>query len=508
MTKVSTSLSAAGLRGWLKGRRSRAASADSSNAASATVNRKDRRGVGSDETGREAPHRVVIIGAGFGGLAAARALEGAPVSVTLIDKRNYHTFQPLLYEVATAGLDPADVAYPIRAVLGRASNVQFRLGAVTGVDWTERRVCFGSESLKNDQTREGCAEDLEFDTLIVASGAVVNFFGVPGANEYAMPLYTLDDARHLRNHILRRLEDADEAGESSDGMLNFVVVGGGPTGVEISGAIGDLLDLSLERDGFRFDRSKVRIVVVDGLDHLLGSFKVKAQGYAEETLRSRGVEFMLGEMVSRISATEVELKDGTIIPTRTVIWAGGVTVNGTMASTIGSETTRGGRLVVDSNLSVGTREGVLAIGDAAAIPRAFGSNDICPQLSPVAIQSGRHAASIVISRQLGQPTAPFRYHDKGTMATIGRRAAVAQLNRGPLLRGTIGWAAWFGLHIVYLIGFRNRVTVIVNWTWRYLNWTSGPRIIAGDDPAAQNERLVPPACSLHDSGHLSARYGC
>ena len=425
-------------------------------------------------------HRVVIIGAGFGGLASARTLADKSVDVTLVDQRNYHTFQPLLYEVATAGLDPGDVAYPVRAVIGRDPNIHFRLGTVTAIDWNERTVCFAGINVKHDAASDGCADDIPFDSLIIATGAVVNFFGVPGAAEYAHPLYTLEDARHLRDHILLRLEEADgESAHFSDGTLNFVVVGGGPTGVEVSGAIAELLDMSIARDGFRFDRSLARIVLIDGLDHLLTPFKRSAQRYAEDTLRGRTVELKLGQMVSRVGPTEVELKDGSLIPTRTVIWAGGVTASGTVASSLDSHTTRGGRLVVDSNLTVPLHRGVYAIGDAATIPTKLGSDHICPQLAQVAIQSGHHAAIQILAQTRGEPITPFRYRDKGTMATIGRRAAIAQLRGGLVLRGTLGWAAWFGLHLVYLMGFRNKVTVFVNWTWRYLNWTSGPRIIVG-----------------------------
>ncbi len=425
-------------------------------------------------------HRVVIVGAGFGGLAAARSLADKSVHVTLIDQRNHQTFQPLLYEVATAGLDSADVAYPVRAAIGRDSNIHFRLGTVTGVDWDERTVCFAGVGVRHDATSEGCADDIPFDSLIVATGSVVNFFGVPGASEHAHPLYTLEDARHLRDHILVRLEEADgESAHSSDGTLNFVVVGGGPTGVEVSGAIAELLDMSISRDGFRFDRSAARVVLIDGLDHVLTSFKRSAQRYAEKTLEGRTVEVELGKMVTKVSSTQVEFADGSTIRTRTVIWAGGVTASGTVATELGSDTARSGRLVVDSNLAVPLHEGAFAIGDAASIPVAPGSEELCPQLAPVAIQSGHHAANQILARAVGRPSKPFRYRDKGTMATIGRRAAIAQLRGGLVLRGTIGWAAWFGLHLVYLMGFRNKLTVLVNWSWRYLNWTSGPRIIAG-----------------------------
>ena len=268
------------------------------------------------------------------------------------------------------------------------------------------------------------------------------------------------------------------------------MVGGGPTGVEVCGAIAELLDMSFARDGFCFDRSFARIVLVDGLDHLLTAFKASAQDYAETTLLSRSVEPRLGVDVSRITPTEVELEDGSVIPTRTVVWAGGVTARGTIASELGGETNRGGRVVVDAELAVPGHERVFAVGDAAAIPTEPGSDQICPQLAQVAIQSGRHAPARSLLQTRGRTPRPFCYRDKGTMATIGRRAAIAQLRRGLVLRGTIGWLAWFGLHLVYLVGFRNRLTVLVNWTWRYLNWPSGPRIIVDSSLEAEGQGTV------------------
>jgi NADH dehydrogenase len=433
-------------------------------------------------------HKVVIIGAGFGGLAAARALGGQEVEVTLVDQRNFHTFLPLLYEVATAGLDPGDVAYPVRAVIGRTPNIRFRLGTVTGIVWQERMVCFNDSKSGHDPSAAGCEDDVRYDSLILASGAIANFFGIPGAAEYTLPLYTLQDARHLRDHLLLRLEEADgELAHASDGTLNFVVVGGGPTGVEVSGAIAELLDMSMERDGFHFDRSMARVVLIDGLDHLLGPFKPSAQKYAEETLSGRSVELALGKMVARITPAEVELNDGTVIATRTVIWAGGVTVKGTAATDLGAPTTHNGRLVVDSTLAVSGRPHVFAIGDCAAIAVSPGSEFTCPQLAQVAIQSGQHAAAQIMAGLTGRPLAPFSYLDKGIMATIGRRAAIAQLRNGLVLRGTPGWIAWFGLHLVYLVGFRNKMTVFVNWWWRYLNWTSGPRVIFSSESDVEVE---------------------
>ena len=437
-------------------------------------------------------HKVVIIGAGFGGLAAARALSDQRVEVTLVDQRNFHTFLPLLYEVATAGLDPGDVAYPVRAVIGRTPNIRFRLGTVTGIVWQERLVCFNDTIRGHDPSAPGCEDDVPYDSLILASGAIANFFGIPGAAECTLPLYTLEHARHLRDHLLLRLEEADgELAHASDGTLNFVVVGGGPTGVEVSGAIAELLDMSMEHDGFRFDRSMARVVLIDGLDHLLGPFKHSAQNYAEETLSARSVELALGKMVARITPTEVELSDGTVIATRTVVWAGGVTVKGTVATALDTPTAHNGRLVVDSTLAVSGRPGVFAIGDCAAIPVSPGSEFTCPQLAQVAIQSGHHAAAQIMAGLTGSPTAPFSYRDKGIMATIGRRAAVAQLRNGLVLRGTVGWIAWFSLHLVYLVGFRNKMTVFVNWWWRYLNWTSGPRVIFSSEPGVEIELGAP-----------------
>jgi NADH dehydrogenase len=437
-------------------------------------------------------HKVVVIGAGFGGLAAARSLSDQEVEVTLVDQRNFHTFLPLLYEVATAGLDPGDVAYPVRAVIGRTPNIRFRLGTVTGIVWEERMVCFNDTIRGHDSSAPGCEDDVPYDSLILASGAIANFFGIPGAAEYTFPLYTLEDARHLRDHLLLRLEEADgELAHGSDGTLNFVVVGGGPTGVEVSGAIAELLDMSMERDGFHFDRSMARVVLVDGLGHLLGPFKNSAQHYAEETLSARSVELALGKMVARITPTEVELSDGTVIATRTVIWAGGVTVHGTVATALGTPTAHNGRLVVDSTLEVSGLPGVFAIGDCAAIPVSLGSEFTCPQLAQVAIQSGHHAAAQIMAGLTGRLIAPFSYRDKGIMATIGRRAAVAELRNGLVLRGTLGWIAWFSLHLVYLVGFRNKMTVFVNWWWRYLNWTSGPRVIFSSEPGVEVESGTP-----------------
>jgi len=424
-------------------------------------------------------HRVVVVGAGFAGLSAARALIGQPVDVTVVDQRNFHTFQPLLYEVATAGLESGDVAYPIRVIFGKADNVSFRMAAVTGVDWERREVIL--------------AEDhrLPFDSLVVASGATARFFGIPGASEHSFPLYTLTDARRLRDHILRRLEDVDShpEGAGARGALTFVVVGGGPTGVEVAGALAELLDVAVEHDGFAFDREAGRIILVDALDRLLTPFEESAADYAARTLSGRGIELRLGHLVRAVRDDAVELDDGTVIPTRTVVWAGGVTVEGTVAGDIGAPTGQNGRLLVGPDLTVEGHDDVYAVGDAAAVPWGGGedADKVCPQVAQVAIQSGAHAARQILARVAERPTEPFHYKDKGIMATIGRRAAITQFRSGRVLRGTLGWLAWLGLHLVYLVGFRNKIVVFVNWSWRYLSWGSGPRIIVGEESVASDD---------------------
>ena len=422
-------------------------------------------------------HRVVVVGAGFGGLSAARALIGRPVEVTVVDQRNFHTFQPLLYEVATAGLESGDVAYPIRVIFGKADNVSFRMATVSGVDWERREVLIED------------AAPLPFDSLVVASGATAKFFGIPGAAQHSFPLYTLTDARRLRDHILRRLEDVDAHpdGAAARGALTFVVVGGGPTGVEVAGALAELLDVAVRHDGFRFDRSAGRIVLVDALERLLTPFRESAADYAAGTLERRGIELRLGSHVRAVRDDGVEFDDGTVIPTRTVVWAGGVTVEGTVAGHLDAPTGVNGRLVVDHDLAVAGHDRVWAVGDAAAVLRGGsgpGAGDVCPQVAQVAIQSGVRAAGNLLAHLEGRPPTPFAYKDKGIMATIGRRAAITQFRNGRVVRGTLGWLAWLALHLVYLIGFRNKIVVFINWSWRYLSWGSGPRIIVSEETAA------------------------
>jgi len=417
----------------------------------------------------EGVDRVVVIGAGFAGLSAVRHLQDQPVQVTIVDHHNFHTFQPLLYQVATAGLDPADVAYPVRTIFGREHNVVFRHGRAVSVDVGARRVALADGG------------SLDYDRLVVATGATTGYFAVPGASEHSFPLYTLADARRLRNRVLGRLEAADAHPEDFDGGApTFVVVGGGATGVEISGALLELLAVSVLRDRLRIDPERSKVVLLEAGERLLPGFEQRASAYAYQTLGSRGVDVRLRTPVAEVTDQGVRLQDGEWIPAAVVVWAGGVTVDGTLAASLPTPHGKGGRVALEPDLSVAGHPEVFVVGDAGAVPWGPRRAEPCPQVAQVAIQSGRHAARQIRRQLTGLPTTPFAYHDKGLMATIGRHAAVAQLRGGLILRGTLGWLAWLGLHLVYLVGFRNRVVVLVNWWWRYLDWPSGPRLIVAD----------------------------
>jgi len=408
------------------------------------------------------PH-VVIVGAGFGGLNAAKRLEQEPVDVTLVDRHNYHTFQPLLYQVATAGLNSADVGYAVRGLFRRQRRVFFRKANVTGVDWVSQHVLLEHEP------------PLSFDYLVIAAGSTTNYFGIEGANEFAFPLYTLEDAIVLRNHLLSLYEAADAVPALvDDGALNFVVVGGGPTGVEVAGAMAELVDKVLLQDFHDLDVHRTRVMLIEQAPVLLGAFSQHSQTYARRTLEARGVEVRTGLAVKRVAADEIELDSGEIVRTRCLVWAAGVRAQG-LASTLGAPQGRGGRITVEPDLSLTAHPNVFVIGDVADIDDGAGGR--LPQLAQVAIQSGRHAAEQILHTVERRPRTPFRYVDKGTMATIGRRAAVAELPRNIKLTGPIAWLAWLGLHLVYLLGVRNRVSVFVNWAWNYFTWDRGPRLI-------------------------------
>ncbi len=427
--------------------------------------------------------RVVIIGGGFGGLHAADELADAPVDVTIVDRHNFNTFQPLLYQVATSGLNPADVAYPIRAFLHRQRNLDFHRGLVTGVDWDAKEILI-------DEGPDGGGFDrLPFDYLIVATGAVVNTFGLPGS-EHAYQLYSLADAVRLRNHVLATVEAANADPSLIDhGALTISVIGGGPTGVEIAGALTELVRVVFRRDFPRLPMARARILLIELAPHLLGPFSPLSRRHALETLRARGVEVRLGRSLTSMTPHNIQLDDGQIIPTRTVIWSAGVEA-GPLAGHLGVEVGPGGRIVVGPDLRIKGRPEAFAVGDVAHVVapsraawrlpwqrRRRHPSAPLPQVAQVAMQTGRHAARQIVHDLGRQPGLPFGYRDKGIMATIGRHAAVTELPFGLILKGTLAWVAWLGLHLVYLIGFRNRASVLLNWAWNYVTYDRGARLI-------------------------------
>ena len=416
---------------------------------------------------------MAIVGGGFGGLACARKLDGEPVDVLLIDAHNYHLFTPLLYQVATALLNPSDIAYPLRKVFRRSPNVRFRQALVAGVDFQAKAV----------STQDG--ERIPYDRLVLATGSVNDYFGNEAVASHAIGLKQLDEAMRLRNHVLACLERASRSSDPEERRewLTFVVVGGGPTGVEYVGALGELLRLVVGRDYPELRPDESRIVLVEGLDRLLGQFPGRLGQYAARILTKRGIEVRLSTLVQSADERSVHLSTGDGIRTRTVVWSAGVRPQDPLGD--GVPRGRAGRLAVDDHLRVDGLEGVFAIGDAAA---THGGTDAdLPMLSPPAMQEGRYVARAIIDEAHGRPmsASPFRYLDKGTMATIGRNSAVAHI-RGIRFRGFPGWVAWLAVHIYYLIGFRNRLAVLWSWGWNYVKKDRAIRIIARSqaDPLA------------------------
>lgn len=417
--------------------------------------------------------RVVVVGAGFAGLEATKVLAGAPVEVTLIDRNNYHKFQPLLYQVATAGLEPDEIVHPVRDILGRRRNVRFLMGTVARVDRARREVVLA----------EGTA--VPYDHLILAAGATTSYFGIPGAAEHAFPMKTVPEALHLRNHILRRFEHA-ERDDAPEGALTFVVVGGGPTGVELAGQLAELFQRVLRKDYRHVDTARARVVLVEMLPELLASYAPSLRAYTRRALEGRGVEVRTGTRVARVTPEAVVLEGGERIPTQTLIWAAGVKAS-PLADAVGTPQAGGGRLQVAPDLSLPGHPEVFAVGDLCGATDADG--EAYPQLATVAVQQGRHAARQVLRRARGQATQPFRYTDPGTMATIGRSDAVAQLAGGVRLKGFVAWLMWAFLHIFKLVGFRNRVDVFLNWVYNYATYDFNARIIM--DVVPQHTELPP-----------------
>ncbi len=405
--------------------------------------------------------RVAIVGAGFGGLWAARSLVRSPVEVLLIDRHNYHCFLPLLYQVAAAELEPEEIAYPVRTILWKLPNARFVLADVKGVDLA-RRV------LETD------GPAIPYDFLMLATGSVSHFFGIPGADEHAFPLKTLEQGVALRTRILRCFERAafEIDPERRRRMLTFAIVGGGPTGVEFAGALAELIYGPFVRDYSMLDFREIRIVLLEAMDGLLPGLPERLRGYALARLWRMGVEVRLQATVSQITGEAVRLKDGTVIPTETVVWTAGVRGDA-LAQAWGLPTARAGRVAILPTLQVPDHPEVYVIGDLAHIED---DGRPLPMIAPVAIQQGIAAARNIAQQILGQDPLPFRYRDPGVMATIGRNAAVVYW-RGRSFTGFSAWILWLSVHLFHLIGFRNRLFVLINWAWDYLFYERAVRLI-------------------------------
>ena len=421
---------------------------------------------------------VLVIGAGFGGLAATRALRKVPVDVTLVDQHNYHLFQPLLYQVASSLLNPSEIAYPVRASIRRCRNAHFRLARVDSIDLEARRVITGSKSL-------------EYDYVIVAAGAVTNFFGIRSVEERAFGLKGLGEALALRNHLLQNFERAEWTDDPAERrrLQTIALVGGGATGVELAGAFSELIQLVLRKDFPDLDLSTVRIVLLEGTQTVLSAFRPRLQRAAVRTLERKGIELRWGAIVREVRDDSVVLASGETIPTGTVVWTAGVRASD-LGATLGVPLSHQGRVPVGPTLQLRGHPEVFVIGDLA---EAHQGGEPLPMLAPVAMQQGRHVAATIAGLVRGAPPRPFHYFDKGTMATIGRNSGIAQT--GPLsFTGFAGWVAWLAVHLVLLIGFRNRLVALLNWGWDYFFYDRPVRLIA--TPA----RLETAATESTDSG--------
>lgn len=405
--------------------------------------------------------RVVVIGAGFAGLWAVRALADEPVDVLLVDRQNYHTFLPLLYQVAAAELGPTDIAYPVRSILRDQRNADFRMAEVTGVDLDARQVVTA-------------AGRIPWDHLLVAMGATTHYFGVEGAREHAFPLRTMDEAIPLRHHVLARFEAAAHESDPNRRrqLLTFAVVGGGPTGVEYSGALSELVHGPLRKDYPMLDMGDVRILLLEALGEVLQGMPESLSSYARERLLKRKVDVRLGASVTRVGPGWVELDGGERIDTETVVWTAGVR-GSPGPGDWGLPVTKGGRIPVLPTLQVDGHASVWAAGDLAHLEE---DGEPLPGVAPVALQQGTLVGRNIARVVRGESPDPFEYRDPGMLAVIGRNAAVARLG-GRNFKGFPAWMVWLIVHVAKLIGFRNRVLVLVNWAWNYLFFERAVRLI-------------------------------
>jgi NADH:ubiquinone reductase (H+-translocating) len=401
--------------------------------------------------------RIVIVGAGFAGLTLARALRRAPVSVTLVDRNNYHLFTPLLYQVASALLSPDDIAQPVRKLIRPLRDCVFRLGVVTGVDLPGRRLL----------TDRG---ELPYDYLVLAAGSVSNYFGNRSLEEHSLGLKELPEGLALCNQVIERFEQARWAScdEERKRLMTFAVVGGGPTGVEFAGALSELIRLVLRRDFRDFDVSQARVLLLEGSDRVLAVFHPSLSESALHSLRRKRVEVWLGALVKDVGVSEIELTDGQPVAAGSVVWTAGVR-GSDVGRLLGAELDREGRVPVEPTLQLPGHPEVLVVGDLASLDRL-------PMLIPVAMQEAKHAAQVIRALMAGRRPEPFRYHDPGMMATIGRNSGVAQLGR-IRLSGFPGWLMWLGVHLVKIVTFRARLATLLNWAYDYFFYDRPVRLM-------------------------------
>jgi NADH dehydrogenase len=435
-----------------------------------------------------APLRVVVVGGGFAGLSLVRALRGAPVAVTLVDRRNFHLFQPLLYQVATGGLSPANIAAPLRALVKRQRNVRVLLADATGVDVAGRRLLLADGALS-------------YDILVVATGARHSYFGRPEWEERAPGLKTLEDATRIRARVLEAFETAEREEDEARRReaLTFVVVGAGPTGAELAGALAEIARHTLRDEFRRIDPSAARILLVEGASRVLLSYPPSLSERAARDLARLGVEVLTETLVTDVGEAGVTLRRGDVEETvraRTVLWAAGVEgspLGRALAEHAGAATDRAGRVVVGPDLTLPSHPELFVAGDLALFTHQTGKP--LPGVAPVAMQQGRHVARTILSRLESRPTRPFRYVDKGSLATIGRASAVADV-AGLTFGGYLAWLTWLFVHLLYIVQFGNRVLVLVQWAWSYLTWARSARLIT-----ASAANPLPPRAATGTSPH-------
>ncbi|MCY0991363.1 NAD(P)/FAD-dependent oxidoreductase [Nannocystis sp. ILAH1] len=446
----------------------------------------------------KAKKRVIIVGGGFGGLRVARGLAGADdLEITLLDRRNHHLFQPLLYQVAMAGLSPAEIAVPIRTVFSRQRNCRVILESAVGIDF---------ENKKLKTTGLG---DLDYDWLVLACGSRHSYFGHTEWEDYAPGLKSLEEATEIRRRVLTAFELAEKETDPAKQrrLLTFVVIGAGPTGVELAGALGEISRFTLSRDFRRIDPERARVILIEAGPRILPTFAEKLSDKATRDLESLGVTVWTNTMVTNVTAEGVVL-GGESVQSATVLWAAGVAPS-ELNRSLGVELDRQGRILVETDCSIPGHREVFVIGDQAHLEEEPGKPPL-PGLAPVAIQQGRHVARNILHELKGKPREPFRYLDKGQMATIGRRRAIAQF-AGMEIAGFVAWLAWLLVHVYYLIGFKNRLQVMWEWTWSYIRFRRGARLIVNKEwhapraapakpaepPPVLEPRPPPPATQAH-----------